>query len=127
MVSKEEWIEALRSGNYEQTQGALRKDDKFCCLGVLCDISGEGEWASESDDDGEIGYVVPIERVGTQEDLYGFHSSKDTVTFFGTLPLFIREEMNLNLIEVVKLAGFNDSGYTFEDIADKIESENYDD
>lgn len=33
---KEPWVSALRSGDYEQTQGCLRNsDDKMCCLGVL--------------------------------------------------------------------------------------------
>jgi len=36
---KKQWIEALRSGDYEQGDGYLRTDrDEFCCLGVLCDI-----------------------------------------------------------------------------------------
>jgi len=30
-----EWTQALRSGKYEQGQGALERDNKFCCLGVL--------------------------------------------------------------------------------------------
>lgn len=35
-----EWVDALRSGKYEQGRLALRsKDDKYCCLGVLCDIA----------------------------------------------------------------------------------------
>lgn len=33
------WIDALRSGDYEQGQGALNKDNKFCCLGVLCEVA----------------------------------------------------------------------------------------
>ena len=36
---KQAWIKALRSGEYEQGTGYLRSEDnKFCCLGVLCDI-----------------------------------------------------------------------------------------
>jgi hypothetical protein len=38
---KEEWIKRLRSGNYEQGIGFLNKDDKYCCLGVLCEIAVE--------------------------------------------------------------------------------------
>lgn len=44
---KEQWVEALRSGEYEQGRGTLCQDNKFCCLGVLFDIAGgevEGEW-----------------------------------------------------------------------------------
>ena len=40
---KKLWVEALRSGKYEQGRGCLRKGDKFCCLGVLCDLN-EPSW-----------------------------------------------------------------------------------
>jgi hypothetical protein len=39
-VLKAKWIEALRSGEYQQTFGALRDNDGHCCLGVLCEVSG---------------------------------------------------------------------------------------
>lgn len=39
-----QWVAALRSGRYEQGRGQLLLDGKFCCLGVLCDISGLGRW-----------------------------------------------------------------------------------
>ena len=36
---KKVWLKALRSGKYKQGKSALRVGkDKFCCLGVLCDI-----------------------------------------------------------------------------------------
>lgn len=36
---------ALESGRYGQGSEKLRPaNDKFCCLGVACDISGLGEW-----------------------------------------------------------------------------------
>lgn len=53
---KDEWLEALRSGRYQQGQGCLRShtageersQDKFCCLGVLADLIMEGdEWWTE--------------------------------------------------------------------------------
>ena len=34
----EAWTHALTSGEYEQCQDRLRRDDGFCCLGVLCDL-----------------------------------------------------------------------------------------
>jgi hypothetical protein len=41
---KRRWIEALRSGEYRQTQEVLVEPDPilgdaFCCLGVLCEIA----------------------------------------------------------------------------------------
>lgn len=33
------WLDALRSGEYQQGEGHLRAGDKFCCLGVACDLA----------------------------------------------------------------------------------------
>lgn len=44
--AKEKWVKALRSGNYKRGKGRLRSNMGYCCLGVLCDISGLGEWES---------------------------------------------------------------------------------
>lgn len=49
-------MEALRSGEYPQTQGRLRDGNGFCCLGVLVDLflkENEKEWI-----EGEFGYMV---------------------------------------------------------------------
>lgn len=43
------WIHALRSGEYKQAREYLRSGDRFCCLGVACDIyakdTGDGKWS----------------------------------------------------------------------------------
>ena len=41
---KKLWMDALKSGKYEQGKGRLRRNmlgaqDRYCCLGVLCDLS----------------------------------------------------------------------------------------
>ena len=49
---KEQWVEALRSGEYEQGRYWLRYEDKFCCLGVLCDLHAQAtnrEWEDKND------------------------------------------------------------------------------
>lgn len=47
---RDRWVEALRSGDYEQGQSFLRNGNKFCCLGVLCEVAGvpreDTEWGS---------------------------------------------------------------------------------
>jgi hypothetical protein len=35
---RDEWVKALRSGEYQQGRGGLRSEDKYCCLGVLCAV-----------------------------------------------------------------------------------------
>ena len=42
--AQEKWAVALESGDYQQTDGLLRKGDGYCCLGVGCDLSALGEW-----------------------------------------------------------------------------------
>lgn len=41
---KTKWIEALRSGKYLQGTGCLRREETFCCLGVLCDVVDPAGW-----------------------------------------------------------------------------------
>ena len=45
---KKLWIAALKGGEYKQTEGNLKDDVGYCCLGVLCDLhlkdTGDGEW-----------------------------------------------------------------------------------
>lgn len=43
------WIEALESGGYEQTIGELRNQDRFCCLGVACDVANPNGWEKDVD------------------------------------------------------------------------------
>lgn len=36
---KARWLLGLRSGQYKQGRGSLQRDGRFCCLGVLCEVS----------------------------------------------------------------------------------------
>ena len=35
------WTAALRSGEYSQGKLNFERNNKFCCLGVLCKVAGE--------------------------------------------------------------------------------------
>jgi hypothetical protein len=37
---KAKWLKALRGGRYKQTYGQLKDGSGYCCLGVLCKVSG---------------------------------------------------------------------------------------
>ena len=90
------WVKALRSGKYEQGCGSLKMNVKsedglitdkhqYCCLGVLCDISGIGEWDDtvymiEASQDGDFDFDLKgdlegcelarvLEHVGLDEDI----------------------------------------------------------
>lgn len=51
---KAKWVTALRSGEYKQGIGMLRRENgDFCCLGVLCDLHSKEtgtEWETDSHD-----------------------------------------------------------------------------
>ncbi len=68
-AKRQEWLAALRSGKYQQTEGILHSAETggFCCLGVACDISGIGKWNEDSNFVGElfIAYSLPPDEIRT--------------------------------------------------------------
>jgi hypothetical protein len=128
-----EWIPALESGTYTQTDAVLHNDKGFCCLGVACDLLPDVTW-SASMDDIFLGYRSV--RNGIFDD--------DVVE----LPKFVRHRLGLgsnwidlppgtaltNLLSMddisrlnipsgstyVPLAKMNDTGWTFAKIADTL-------
>jgi len=52
---KQRWIQALRSGEYKQGTSTLKFQDRFCCLGVLCDLHAK-ETGNEWNDYPEEGF-----------------------------------------------------------------------
>jgi len=105
---KQKWVDALRSGEYQQTQNYLRKEDGFCCLGVLCDLYGKEnnvEWnLANNGHNYEFqefeSYLPSSVRKWAGVEGYNFLVNNGTET----------------------LAGLNDTGCTFEEIAHIIEN-----
>lgn len=99
------WVEALRSGNYRQGTGFLKNGDRFCCLGVMCDIHDPNKWIKGGIyfDGGEFTQLPPhnLAKIFTPKSIPLFRSTH----FF-----------------VKVLARFNDDGKTFDEIADIIEA-----
>jgi hypothetical protein len=114
---KELWLKELRNPERKQARGALRKPDGECCLGVLCDIAvknnvipepkfdgGMGVYYFDNDGYGPEGGVLPVvvqRWAGVDSSLPGVH--RDGILF--------------------GLAGLNDGGATFAEIADLIEEQ----
>lgn len=97
------WVEALRSGKYEQARSVLRADNtSFCCLGVACDISGLGEWIG-------FHYLREDKLLPDQVQLW--------LGLNGALGGFLDGGSKKYLTD------YNDGGMPFAEIADIIESE----
>lgn len=102
---KAKWLEALRSGEYQQAAGQLRDGNAFCCLGVLCDL------ASQS------GAVRPWEGNGIIED-YGATLPPKVMDWAGLDNDNPQVRRNGHLWALGEL---NDNRATFAEIADVIE------
>lgn len=114
------WTAALRSGEYQQTTDSLRSELEdgqkgFCCLGVLCDLSGLGTWELYS---GAWHYTIRAEDGSVVE-------RSDT-----ELPALVREWSGIREPSGTwwenngskSLAAMNDRGDKFVDLADTIEA-----
>jgi hypothetical protein len=110
---KDIWVTALRSGKYEQGKEALRRsNDKFCCLGVLCDLfqkeTGRAEWEG-----GGIYYKMDNEAAYLISDVTEWSGMQSTDG------RFMYEDKGISIMNT--LATLNDNGKSFEEIANVIE------
>lgn len=129
---RQELYKALRNGGFEQDKYLLHSDKGgYCCLGVACEVSGLGHWGDEEistslySDKNEVQVLVVTGRqykttAGNQsvqvlppdvKDYYGF----DDNAGFRTTKLGFPE------VGGEHLASLNDSGFTFDQIADLME------
>lgn len=107
---KVKWLEALRSGKYEQGNGALRRveGNAFCCLGVLADVCGE-KWS--------------LHPSGTKYQLEGdIHFWATNTPSYGTLTDQFCQSVGLPVAARTELVSLNDQKRkSFKEIAVYIE------
>ncbi len=98
---KQKWIAALRSGGWKQARGHLRRLNvpEYCCLGVLCEVSGEGLVLSS----------ISREWNATWQ----FHRAPNTLA---------PGSYGMTGVEIDQLTSLNDGGNDFPAIADWIDA-----
>lgn len=111
---KQKWVEALRSGQYTQGKGVLRTGaDRFCCLGVLCDLVDPSGW-------GQLSAVETcVDGRDMELDAYSYEYREARVAT--SLPNNLREIVGLQPADMRALIQLNDFGRSFETIAQHIE------
>lgn len=117
IIFRDEWLAALRSGKYKQGKDALRTaDNKFCCLGVYCDIlqeKGYGEW--------EVDYAAKKHRFKYKNCESISVLPQSVVKIFG-----FKDTCGIGFVETKTSNGdlteFNDKGISFYNIAKIIEA-----
>lgn len=116
-ANRAKWVEALRSGRYTQTQGALhiykespRRNEPvgYCCLGVASVELGVEHHPNPSNNSH---YFIYRGAYGKTVIRQGVPDSEWMMRTFG-----------MGYQQVDMLFQMNDSGSTFAEIADEIES-----
>lgn len=102
--NQQAWIDALRSGKYQQGTSFLINENKYCCLGVLAAIAG----CSMSKDENGAEFFNNCEEFAPQQAM-DFVALKNDCGGFG-------EDYMID-----SLTYLNDNGKTFKEIADIIE------
>jgi hypothetical protein len=133
------WVDALRSGEYEQGKNYLLSPDgkqRYCCLGVACEISGVGSWELGPRDvelmkEDETWRPYPNFYTIASDDeerYYGTHYANEVLIASVSEWLGLGEEIPYVEISTdgekkkEDVATLNDfSGWNFNQIADAIE------
>ena len=109
----EQWIAALRSGGYAQGKGALRRGNKFCCLGVLCDLVDPTKWEVYDD----MNIDAPTYKWADASMFPRVHWLPPEIDVALGKPSMMKMPTG-NL----RLSDANDTGTPFTEIADGIEA-----
>ncbi len=107
------WIKALRSGEFNQGSEFLERDGKYCALGVLALLSLVGGQCTYNFHEG-IGQF-DNKRSGLSFNTMKWAEIKD---FHNPDAPFVPLDVNGTMSSITKL---NDSGMSFNQIADLIE------
>ena len=129
--ARAKWVEALRSGKYQQGRGRLKNEkDQFCCLGVATDLFKRnlGKWDNKvhpqfiaKDELVSVSYLpTPIRDVLGLGDKEGNFRWEDVSQ---ALKKKIWKETKGTEGVFGNLAELNDAGVSFKTIADLIETE----
>lgn len=127
---KAQWIAALRSGEYNQTRSALKNNEGFCCLGVLCDVIDNTRWADDNQTNGynfELGdtrfsfntAVIPSEAAKPLALNKMLVTIDDNIIDPDQIDLEVDSHDTTRLDDY--LITLNDNGKSFSEIADIIE------
>lgn len=105
------WVRDLESGTRQQTKGELhrRSDgvDRYCCLGVLCEVALS---------DGLNIDVLEVPMVGNDV-------SRSYDNTGGYEPDAVDDWLDVDTTEIRQYADMNDNGANFIDIAAKIRAD----
>lgn len=117
---QQQWIDALKSGDYTQTtKGVLFDGKSYCCLGVAARLmAGEPNYDSFDEEykwDGDNGILS--DNLAHQ---LGLSTPDGAARFTEIATIYNKEEEDYIPVKNSSLAELNDAGYSFTVIADLL-------
>ncbi len=100
------WIPALTSGEFAQGKGWLRLDNRYCCLGVACELLRR---------DGMLPMWTATDEPGRNSMAFSIDGN------VGSLPVAAQAFIGLEDRDIDELINLNDSGFPFSTIADTLQ------
>ena len=125
---KQKWIDALRSGKYEQGSEKLRTVTGYCCLGVLCDLYSQDhntQWDFRGNEETNL-QPMDYWYFGDQSEFLpeSVMNWAELKTHNPTVRVDVEDnEDEDNWSYTDHLSDVNDSGYNFSQIANIIEAQ----
>jgi hypothetical protein len=124
-----QWTAALRSGEYQQGRGQLRRGAECCCLGVLCELAVKAGIIPEGDS--ATSFLGDVEYGAEANDLHlpaevmewaGIGEHNPSVDL-ASLPEGAEWASDPTVDGQASLANLNDGGTPFGVIADIIDAQ----
>lgn len=133
-----DWLELLRSGQYQQTRNVLYDGEGYCCLGVAAEGIFNVEWEQSNNDwfEYSVGneYACDNELIGSHAEALGLErevTEEETKVYSGIVEFIVEDweedaqseilatlhDMSDDTSRETWLILLNDAGFSFDDIA----------
>ena len=110
------FLVALKSGEYKQGRGRLKRGDQYCVLGLMCEVSQCGNWINKL---GNVGWA----HKACSKDFNPEYSADYYMKHAADLPKEVLEAYNISHKFESTLMVLNDfANETFSEIAQFLES-----
>jgi hypothetical protein len=96
------WVDALRSGEYQQCQQRLADGSGFCCLGVACDLALRAGIIDRYDpSDGSLEFYRPVRQFFGLAQVDGEYWSPDLGSY--TTLIAANDTCGMNFVEIAEI------------------------
>ena len=112
LANRKKWVAALRSGKFKQGKKQLKANNKFCCLGVACELFKDdvsGKWTTPDS------YLVNLYPEENKIKFFSIGDDKDDWEYSdeGFWPAQVRDLLGIDPDDASQLVAMNDGTAPF--------------